>query len=178
MATRHLIELGHRRIGHLAAGTGISTAVHRRRGYMAALEEAGIEPDESLIVESGYFEETGRQAMARLLDLPCPPTAVFAVNDMAAIGAYAAVLDRGLRIPEDVAIVGYNDVPLAGRLAPPLTTLRVPVREFGRLSARILIDLIETGDSERRRIVLEPVLVVRGSTVLGAGAGPGPTQTR
>ena len=165
MATRHLVGIGHRRIAHLAGSPGVSTAVQRRRGYAAALEEAGIEPDPELVVESGYLEAPGRQAMERLLALRRPPTAVFAVNDMAAMGAHAAALDRGLRIPQDVAIVGYNDVPLAARLAPPLTTLRVPVREFGRLSAEMLIEQIQSGRSVRRRVVLQPELIVRGSTV-------------
>ncbi len=165
MATRHLIALGHRRIAHLAGSPGVSTAVERRRGYLQALEDAGIRPDRSLVIDSGYLEATGRQAMDRLLQLPEPPTAVFAVNDMAAMGAHAAILDRGLRIPEDVAIVGYNDVPLAARLAPPLTTLRVPVRDFGRISAEMLLEQIQSGRSVGRRVVLQPELVVRGSTV-------------
>jgi LacI family transcriptional regulator len=165
MATRHLVSLGHRRVAHLAGSRGVSTAVQRRRGYLAALLEAEIAPDPSLVAESGYLEDTGRAAMERLLGLPDPPTAVFAVNDMAAMGAHGAILDRGLRIPDDVAVVGYNDIPLARRLAPPLTTLRVPVREFGRLSADMLIEQIVSGRSLQRRVVLQPELVVRGSTV-------------
>ena len=165
MATAHLVSLGHRRIAHLAGGRGISTAVERRRGYLAALSEAGIEPSPALVVESGYLEDTGRRAMERLLALPEPPTAVFAVNDMAAIGAQSAILDRGLRIPGDVALVGYNDVPLASRLEPPLTTLRVPVKDFGRISAEMLIERIRTGQTTRRRVILQPELIVRGSTV-------------
>jgi LacI family transcriptional regulator len=164
IATSHLVELGHRRIAHLAGSRGVSTAVQRRRGYLAALDQAGIAPDAELIVESGYLEETGRRAMERLLRLARPPTAVFAVNDMAAMGAHAAVLDAGLRIPEDVAIAGYNDVPFAARLTPPLTTLRVPVRDFGRLSAEMLIEQIRSGRSIGRRVVLQPELIVRGST--------------
>jgi len=165
-ATQHLLSLGHRRIAHLAGGHGISTAVERRRGYLTALREAGIEPDPSLIVESGYLEETGRAAMEQLLALPGPPpTAVVAVNDMTAIGAHGALLERGLRIPRDVALVGYNDVPLASRLEPPLTTLRVPIKEFGRISAEMLIERIRTGKSVRQRVVLPVELVVRGSTV-------------
>jgi DNA-binding LacI/PurR family transcriptional regulator len=102
--------------------------------------------------------------MERLLALPEPPTAVFAVNDMTAIGAHRALLERGLRIPGDVALVGYNDVPLASRLQPPLTTLRVPVKDFGRISAELLIERIQTGRTARRRVVLDPQLIVRGST--------------
>lgn len=165
-ATQHLLSLGHRRIAHLSGGSGISTAVERRRGYVTAMREAGIEPDPALVAESGYLEETGRAAMERLLALPEPPTAVFAVNDMAAIGAHRALLDRGLRIPEDVALVGYNDVPLASRLEPPLTTLRVPAREFGRLSAEMLVERIRTGGATLRRVILPVELVVRGSTVV------------
>jgi LacI family transcriptional regulator len=170
MATRHLIELGHRRIAHLAGDSDVSTAAQRRRGYLRALEEAGIDPDPSLMVESGYLEATGRRDMERLLRLPCPPTAVFAVTDVVAMGAHAAVLEQGLRIPEDIAIVGYNDIPLASRLAPPLTTLRVPARDFGRLSAEMLLEQIQSGQSMRRRVVLSPELVIRGSTV-AAGDG-------
>jgi LacI family transcriptional regulator len=165
MATRHLVSLGHRRIAHLAGSPGVSTAVQRRRGYLAALQEAGLALEPDLVVESGYLEDTGRRAMERLLELPARPTAVFAVNDMAAMGAHAAILERGLRIPEDVAIVGYNDVPLASRLAPALTTLRVPVREFGRISAQMLIDQINADRALSRRVVLQPELVIRGSTV-------------
>ena len=170
IATRHLIGLGHRRIAHLAGDPGVSTAVQRRRGYLRALEEADIAPDRALVMESGYLEATGRRDMQRLLALPRPPTAVFAVTDVVAMGAHAAVLERGLRIPEDVAIVGYNDIPLAERLAPPLTTLRVPSRDFGRLSAEMLLEQIQSGRIAHRRVVLRPELIVRGSTV-GSGDG-------
>jgi LacI family transcriptional regulator len=83
---------------------------------------------------------------------------------MTAIGAHTALHERGLRIPADVALVGYNDVPLASRLEPALTTLRVPVKDFGRISAEMLIERIQTGRTARRRVVLQPELVVRGST--------------
>ncbi len=118
------------------------------------------------------MEEPGARAMERLLDLPRPPTAVFAVNDMATVGAHAAVLRRGLHIPEDVSLVGYNDVPLVARLDPPLTTVYVPAAEFGRAAAEILFEQLDSGASSRRRIVFEPWLVVRGSTAPPrAGAG-------
>ncbi|MGH7904442.1 MAG: LacI family DNA-binding transcriptional regulator [Candidatus Dormibacteraceae bacterium] len=174
LGTRHLIELGHRRIAHLGGGPGISTAVLRRQGYLAALEEAGIEPDPALIVEAGYLEGPARVAVQQLLALESPPSAVFAVNDMAAIGAHGVAAERGLRVPEDIAIVGYNDIPLAGRLAPPLTTLRVPARRFGILAAEMLIEEIESGHELHRRVILEPELIVRGSTVSGAGTGEAP----
>src|SRR5207302_1955701 len=138
---------------------------------LAALAEAGVAPPAEYIVDAGYFEDTGRRAMEQLLALAPPPTAVFAVNDLAAIGAHSAILDNGLRIPEDVAVVGYNDVPLAVRLSPPLTTLRVPVRDFGRISAEMLLEQIHEGRSTRRRVVVQPELIVRGSTVAGARQG-------
>lgn len=119
LATRHLIELGHRRIAHLAGPRNVSTAVLRKQGFRQAMAEAGLKPRSDQIVDAGFLENTGRAAMDRLLSLSQPPTAVFAVNDMAAVGACGAITDRGLRIPDDIAIIGFNDVPLASRLDPP-----------------------------------------------------------
>jgi LacI family transcriptional regulator len=170
LATRHLLEIGHRRIGHLAGKPTVSTGLIRRRGYLAALEEAKVVADPTLIVESGYTEEGGARAAERLLSMPNRPTAIFAVTDMTAFGAFGAARRMGLRIPEDIAIVGYNDIPLAGRLVPGLTTIRVPIHEFGAAAARLLIDQITTGDASRRRIIFSPELVIRSSTVAGADA--------
>ncbi|HEX3507467.1 MAG TPA: LacI family DNA-binding transcriptional regulator [Candidatus Dormibacteraeota bacterium] len=172
LATQHLIALGHRRIGHLAGQTTVSTGVLRRKGYHAALGEAGIQADADLVVESGFVEEGGGQAMDRLLSLGDPPSAIFAVTDMTAVGAYGAARKRGLRIPEDLAIVGYNDIPLAGRLIPGLTTVHVPIHEFGSVAARMLLEQIETGMLTPRRVVFAPQLVVRGSSVAGADELP------
>ena len=178
LATQHLIGLGHVRIGHLAGQPTVSTGILRRKGYSAALAEAGIAPDPDLVVESGFVEEGGAQAMDRLLSLNDPPTAIFAVTDMTAVGAYGAARRRGLRIPDDLAIVGYNDIPLAGRLIPGLTTVHVPIHEFGSVAARMLLEQIETGVLTPRRVVFSPQLLVRGSSVAGADehlAGrPGP----
>jgi LacI family transcriptional regulator len=172
LATQHLIALGHRRIGHLAGQTTVSTGVLRRKGYHAALGEAGIQADADLVVESGFVEEGGGQATDRLLSLGDPPSAIFAVTDMTAVGAYGAARKRGLRIPEDLAIVGYNDIPLAGRLIPGLTTVHVPIHEFGSVAARMLLEQIETGMLTPRRVVFAPQLVVRGSSVAGADELP------
>ena len=176
LATQHLIDLGHRRIAHLAGTPTTSTGQLRRRGFEAALADAGLPAPAELLVESGYVEEGGVRAMDRLLGLDEPPTAVFAVTDMVAVGAYAAVAARGLRIPEDVAIVGYNDIPLASRLSPGLTTVHVPIHEFGSAAARVLLEELETGRVEPRRIVYSPQLAVRGSTVAGAVAAPSLTS--
>jgi LacI family transcriptional regulator, galactose operon repressor len=164
IATEHLIALGHKRIAHLAGSPRISTAVLRRRGYLAALEAAGIEPDPELIVEAGVIAGGGVNATRRLLALRRPPTAAVAVNDVAAIGAYDAVEQLGRKIPKDLAVTGYNDVPVAARLRPGLTTIHVPAVEFGRESARLLFEQLTTGKVSTRRIVLPPQLVIRGSS--------------
>jgi len=100
-------------------------------------------------------------------------SAIFAVTDMTAVGAWGAARRMGLRIPEDVAIVGYNDIPLASRLVPGLTTVHVPIHEFGSAAARLLLEQIETGDAIRRRVIFNPELIVRGSTVAGTDAPAG-----
>ncbi|HZV51982.1 MAG TPA: LacI family DNA-binding transcriptional regulator [Candidatus Dormibacteraeota bacterium] len=164
LATAHLLSLGHRRIAHLAGSQKVSTSLLRRRGYLEALEQAGVEPDPALIVDGGFTEDLGARAMERLLALSRPPTAVFAVNDMAAAGAQDVLVRRGLRIPKDVSIVGYNDVPLVSRLHPPLTTVRVPPVRFGQASAEILFEQLETGTASSRRVVFQPELVIRAST--------------
>jgi LacI family transcriptional regulator len=168
MATQHLVSLGHIRIGHLAGQPTISTGVLRLRGYHEALAAAGLPADPDLLVESGFVEEGGDQAMDRLLSLKNPPTAIFAVTDMTAVGAYGAMRRAGLRIPQDIAVVGYNDIPLAGRLIPGLTTVHVPIHEFGRVAAGMLLEQIETGEVKPKRVVFAPELVVRGSTTAGA----------
>src|SRR3989440_5792093 len=131
IATAHLADLGHRRIGHLAGKATVSTGVLRRRGYLAALTERGLRTDPRLVVESGYTEEGGARAAEQLLALDDRPTAIFAVTHMTAVGALRVARRRGLRIPEDLAIVGFNDIPLASRLVPSLTTGHVPIHEFG-----------------------------------------------
>src|SRR5438552_11879569 len=173
LATEHLVELGHRRIGHLAGKLTVSTGVMRRRGYLVALADRGIAADPRLVVESGYTEEGGARAAERLLALPDRPTGIFAVTDMTAVGAFGVARRMGLRIPEDVAIVGYNDIPLATRIVPALTTVHVPIHDFGAVAARLLLEQIETGDAIRRRVIFNPELIVRGSTVAGADASAG-----
>jgi LacI family transcriptional regulator len=170
VATAHLAELGHRRIGHLAGKATVSTGLARRRGYLEALEEKGLSTDPRLVVEAGYTEEGGARATERLLAMEDRPSAIFAVTDMSAIGAVGAARRMGLRIPQDVAIVGYNDIPLASRLVPGLTTVHVPIHEFGAVAARLMLEQVLTGEISRRRVVFNPQLVVRGSTVAGADA--------
>jgi LacI family transcriptional regulator len=172
MATEHLISLGHTRIGHLCGPRAVSTSALRLRGYQAALAAAGLAFDAELVVESGYREEGGERAAERLLRLPRDrrPSAIFAINDLAALGLYSTARRLGLRIPHDVAVAGYNDITDAGRLHPPLTTVQVPVLEMGMVAAGILIEQVESGQLSSRRVVFAPQLVVRGSTVVDTAA--------
>ena len=167
LATEHLIELGHVRIGHLSGQPTVSTGVLRKRGYLAALAEAGLAAGPELQAESGFTEQGGVQATERLLSAADPPTAVFAVTDAAAVGVYGYARRKGIRIPRDLAIVGYNDIPLAGRLLPGLTTVHVPIHEFGSAAVKLLLDQIDGGQVTPRRVVFTPQLGVRGSTVGG-----------
>ena len=154
LATAHLIDLGHTRIGHLAGNATVSTGLLRRRGYLAAHAAADLDADQGLIVEAGYTEESGAAAARRLLAFADPPTAVFAVTDMVALGTAEVARQMGFRIPEDLAIVGYNDIPLASRMNPGLTTMHVPIHEFGSAAARLLLDQIE---SEEPNLAAHPV---------------------
>ena len=164
LATQHLIELGHRRIAHLGGGENTSTGRLRSRGYRGALAAAGLPHDPALEAVTGYLEDPAEEAMGLLLDLLDPPTAVFAGNDLVAAGALTAAQRRGLLVPGDFAVVGYNDIPLAQRLR--LTTIRVPMHEFGRQSARILLEQVASGSPSGERVIFEPEITVRATTVL------------
>jgi LacI family transcriptional regulator len=163
LAAGHLLELGHRRVAHLNGGPRTSTGQLRSRGYRQALSEAGLPAARALEAVTGYLEAPASEAMTRLLALPDPPTAVFAGNDLVALGAVTAAQRLGLRVPGGLAVVGYNDIPLAARLG--LTTVRVPSHEYGRISARILLDQVASGSPSGERVIFRPELVVRDSTV-------------
>jgi LacI family transcriptional regulator len=166
LATRHLLDLGHRRIG-LVRGPGYaSTARDREAGYRDALAEAGVPVDETLLVGDSFTMQSGEIAGRTLLDRTDRPTAIFAVNDNNAIGVMAAAHTLGLRIPEDLSIVGYNDIPVVSRLPVPLTTVRVP---FPQIAANALELLREAGnDNPPRTLVAAPTLIPRKSTVAWA----------
>lgn len=166
-ATTHLIGLGHQRIGFISnAPLVYSGAQERFSGYKQALGEHDIAFDERLMVTAQFLPETGQAAMEKLLALPHRPTAVFAASDVVAIGAMSAIQAAGLRIPDDMAIVGFDDIFLAAHTIPPLTTVRVPAYGLGWTAAEILITLIE-GDEKVSSVFLETGLVVRESC--GAG---------
>jgi LacI family transcriptional regulator len=161
-ATQHLIELGHARIGYVGGIPGRSSSVLRERGYLQALQEAGIHEDRILMRDGDFFSESGYRQALDLLKQPACPTALFLANDLMALGAYKAISELGLRIPEDVSVVGVDDVFFAPFLAPPLTTVRVPTKEAGREGIRILLD--PSGDESIRSVILPTALQVRSSS--------------
>lgn len=173
-ATQHLIDLGHKRIAFIGATIASGGNLKRLQGYLKALEANDLEIDERLITGNteanedapGYStEKLGYEAMKRLLVLPNRPTAVFARNDFTAIGAINAIKENGLRIPNDISIVGFDDIPMAIHTSPTLTTVRQPTRRQGSLAAEFLLRRIEAKESVRREeIVLECELIVRDST--------------
>lgn len=162
LATEHLLEHGHRRIAHIAGPLGFPDARHRLQGYRSALDAAGIAYDDRLVVEGDFREGGGRAAMARLIDRIDELDAVFVANDQMAAGAMRAARDRGLDVPRDLSLVGYDDVLLAQYLSPALTTVRQPLFEMGRAAGDIAIALLEQKKVEVRTR-FEPELVVRES---------------
>ena len=162
-ATRHLVELGHRRIAYLGNQYGIQADTERFSGYRQILEEAGIGFQPELVAHGDGQPEGGKRAMEKLLALPEPPTAVFCYNDMTALGALGAIRERGLHVPEDVSVVGLDDLFLASYTDPPLTTIQQPKKQMGSLAAQLLLDLLAGGKPESR-ISLTGQLVVRQST--------------
>lgn len=175
-ATQHLIDLGHRRIGFIGADLSNRGNLKRLQGYLNALKAHDIEIDERLVTGRkeaisgvpGYStEKMGYEGMKRLLSLPNPPTAVFARNDFTAIGAMTAIKEAGLSIPNDLAIVGFDDIPMATHTVPPLTTVRQPMRLQGQLAAEMLLRRIGDEEiSERNERILNCELIIRESTVV------------
>ncbi|SNR40640.1 LacI family DNA-binding transcriptional regulator [Actinomadura mexicana] len=158
----HLLALGHRRVGVIAGEPFASTGADRTAGFVDRYREAGFPVPGSHVVHSGFDAAGGRAAAARLLRHDPRPTALFAVNDFAAIGALGVLRDQGLRPGRDVAVAGYNDTPLAAELPIPLTSVRSPMREMGARALDLLVELLAGGTAPAER--LPPSLVVRAST--------------
>ncbi len=162
LAGHHLVALGHSRVGVVAGEAYASTGVDRTAGFLGALAEAGVEVAPDQVLRSRFDTEGGRAAADELLARHPDLTAIFAVNDTAAIGAMGAVRASGRHVGSDVAVVGYNDIPLAAELPVPLTTVASPMFEMGRRAAELLLERISGGDPEP--VLLEPELRVREST--------------
>ena len=160
-AVSHLIQLSYKRIGTITGPNSSTAGLDRKMGYLKALEEHGHAIDQSLIVEGDFTEESGYAGMQHLF--AAHPDAVFAASDIMAIGAMRAVQEAGLRIPEDIAFVGFDDLPLTIHGQPLLTTVHQPVLEFGAKAVETLIDLIENGIEPARRVIMDTELIVRSS---------------
>src|ERR1700722_17667234 len=163
-ATRHLIELGHRRIAIIGGPPGLWSSQARLDGYRAALQAAGLDVDESLIRRDDFSLSSGRAQARELLSLPQPPTAVVAGNDGQAFGVLQALGERGLRAPDDLSVVGFDDVPVASWSTPALTTVRQPLAAMAATAFRMLRSDPATAVGEPHHIELATTLVIREST--------------
>jgi LacI family transcriptional regulator len=163
LATNHLIQLGHERIAHLCGDMRYATAQARLASYRQALIDVGIAVDNRLIAEAEWNTRLAIRETHRLLDLPDPPTAIFAASDDMAFGALHAARDRGLRVPDDLAVVGFDDIPLADELTPLLTTIRAPLDDMGIRAAQLLTEGASP-DRVPQTEIRPVVLVQRAST--------------
>lgn len=167
-AVSHLLQLGHRRIGLIGGPLLTTTGRERQDGYRKALLEAGIQADQRLIKIGGFRQEGGYRGACELLAGEDPPTAIFTSNNLMTLGALGAIRDKGLKIPDDIALVGFDDLPWAAALVCPLTTVAQPTYEMGQIATELLLGRIADKDRPIRKIKLEPTLVVRQSS---AGRG-------
>ncbi|MEJ2732073.1 MAG: LacI family DNA-binding transcriptional regulator [Anaerolineae bacterium] len=164
MAVEHLIRQGHRRVATITGPLDMTSGEDRLVGYRQALEAHRLPMDDDLIVEGDFTEASGMAAARRLLSLSA--TAIFAASDVMAVGALKALREAGARVPQDVALVGFDDVPLAAAVEPALTTVRQPIEQMGSMAADLLLNLLENPPDEQapaHRIVLPGKLVIRGS---------------
>ena len=164
-AVDHLLVLGHRRIALIRGPAGNADAAERLRGYREALAAHGLAADPDLELPGDFGEESGFRAGDGLAALAQPPTAVFAANDAMAIGCLAALRARGLRVPDEVSLVGFDDIPIARYLTPALTTVQVPIAEIGGRALERLVSVLQDGrETAKRHDVVTPTLAIRAST--------------
>ncbi|MCX6942165.1 MAG: LacI family DNA-binding transcriptional regulator [Verrucomicrobia bacterium] len=163
-AVSHLLDKGHKHIGLIEGRSQVSTSRERRRGYLDALTERGITVRKELMRAGDFKQESGRILANELLALRKPPTALFVCNNLMTVGALATIHQRGLRVPQDVAIVGFDDLPWAEALDPPLTVVRQPAYEVGRQAMELLLKRIMDPDRASVTVRLLPELVPRSST--------------
>lgn len=170
-AVEHLVRLGHRRIGMIGGLEAHNVGADRRAGYLTALERAGIPFDPALIRDGGFEREAAREAVIQLLSLPDPPTAIFSANNTMSLGVLQALHERGLRVPADISVVGFDDMPWQVAMQPPLTCVAQPTYDIGATAARLLLERIADPTRPVRRVVLETSLIVRASS------GPPPVRS-
>ncbi|HEX5839362.1 MAG TPA: LacI family DNA-binding transcriptional regulator [Anaerolineales bacterium] len=164
LATRHLLDLGHRRIACIAGPSSITPSSERIIGYRKALEEAGISYDENLILRGDYHAQSGMDITHIILGMDPRPTAIFALNDLMALGALRAAAEAGCSIPGDLSVVGYDDLEISRFTNPPLTTIAQPKKEVGTRAVNLLVERMSTKSQPPVRLVLPPELIVRRST--------------
>ncbi len=162
-ATQYLLELGHRRIVHITGILSHQDAIERRDGYRQAMSDAGLSPDPDLIIEGDFMESTGMMAVEMLFTRGRPFSAIFAANDQMAIGARLALYRRGIRVPDDVSLIGFDDQLNAAYITPPLTTVRQPSIEIGEAAAEAILHLMR-GNSPDGSVVFPAELIIREST--------------
>ena len=172
LAVNHLVDLGHTRIAHIVGPERYSTGKSRYRGFIAAMKAAGLKSDRKLIRFTRTFVESeGARVFKQLLENDSKDlTAVVAGNDLLALGCYDALAEAGLSCPQDVSIVGFNDIPFLDKLKPPLTTIRIPHYELGKRAAALVLKRLRDPQLEAVTIQLDPQLIVRGSTARSGGA--------
>jgi LacI family transcriptional regulator len=183
-AVHHLLSLGYKEIALLNGPEGINVTQERLGGYQDALRSAGAAVRESLIIHSDFRQQGGYVAMARFLDMAKPPRALVVANNLMTLGALQAIHERGIRIPEQLAVVCFDDMPWATSLRPPLTAVAQPVEELGRIGAQVLLERLKDPKRLVRQVVLPTRLMVRASCGAGAafqaerpGGGPHPKKT-
>ena len=163
-ATKHLLALGHRRIGIVTGWMDMVSARDRLQGYQAALADAGIAFDEALLFEGDYSQPTAFQGGSHLLGLAQPPTAIFASNDITAMGVIEAARAYGLQVPRDLSVIGFDDIPMAALLSPKLTTMRQPLQKMGESATQMLLDLLNNPDRIPESIIFPTELILRETT--------------
>lgn len=160
-AVKHLIDLGYQRIATIAGSANSTVSIDRMTGYVQALEDHGLKIDPALLIGGDFTESGGYAAMRQLMNHH--PDAVFAASDSMAIGAMRAAGEAGLRVPHDIAFIGYDDLPMASLTYPSLSTIRQPVFDFGIRAVELIIDLIQNGTHPEKQIVLDTELIIRDS---------------
>jgi LacI family transcriptional regulator len=171
-ATRHLLELGHRRIGFLAGRPDLRSASLREAGYRRALQDAGIAFDPALVRSGFFLTALAREPARALLSMPDRPTAIFAANDLSGIAILQVAAELGIRVPEDLSVIGFDDIPEASQMTPPLTTIRQPMQRLGTTAVDLLMSLMGGTEPEAMRVQLPTRLVRRATT------GPPPPRRR
>ena len=165
LAVEHLLALGHTRIAHLAGPLDYSTGLDRYESFQETMRTAGLQPDPELVlVAEAFTESEGARLCGELMADGPGFTAIAAANDLLALGCYDVFADRGVRCPEEISVIGFNDMPFAARFHPPLTTIHIPHYEIGKAAAQLMLERLQDGAPPPRDVRLEPSLVVRGST--------------